>query len=504
MTRLLNSSFVQRHAILRSRKLPDMIGMALLLMATLIVVLLTISREQAFHQKHLVIADQTTDSLSHNIENALQNQLWVTRVFLLNNQELIGQLIDNPEDEALFDDINQRLGRYFIDYYTFNIIGPEGSLVAEDFDGMLGEVCLVDIHRFVASNKSAIRLHTHPRRYHYDISHSLQYGGTDYTLLVSFDFGNIARLIRDTQPHNHQTVLAIKDRDYLIEVVANGARNVLRDRNDYRMTADERKRILSENAIAGTAWHAVDLHQEHLFVDKQLMIRLENATIYAAMLLVITMIWNALRSHHAHMEHEKNLLSHHNKVIHSQKEALLEHSITDELTGLRNRRYFNEAGKMKWDMAQRSQIPLSMLMIDIDNFKSYNDTYGHPMGDECLRKVAKLMLQAYGRSDDVVSRYGGEEFAIITTKSNFSESLQQAEKLCELVRRYRIENKNSDVKPWVTISVGLVNITPNPSITLQELLSRADNALYEAKRTGKDRVVAYDYTGKQQIRASDT
>ena len=199
------------------------------------------------------------------------------------------------------------------------------------------------------------------------------------------------------------------------------------------------------------------------------------------------------------MARKQDALQHRNKEISHINRTLHKNSITDELTGLQNRRYFKEASRMQWEMAVRNHLPLTLVMVDVDFFKLYNDTYGHVAGDECLKQIARAMQDTYTRSVDIVSRYGGEEFAILTTDSSFRESLAQAEILCAAVRAKKIEHEKSTVKPWVTLSCGLVHTIPSTDMKLEDLIVSADKALYEAKQAGRNRVVAHEssYSAQQ-------
>ncbi|MDN0076991.1 PleD family two-component system response regulator [Crenobacter sp. SG2303] len=162
---------------------------------------------------------------------------------------------------------------------------------------------------------------------------------------------------------------------------------------------------------------------------------------------------------------------------------------SDGLTGLANRRYFDEYLNAEWRRARRQQMPFSVLMIDVDNFKLYNDSYGHIAGDIVLKKVADALLNAIGRSTDLVARFGGEEFAILlpNTPSDGAELL--AEKARHAVETLAISCVPSDSGQVVTISVGGATLIPDHDDAALNLIEAADLALYEAKRLGKNRVV---------------
>lgn len=178
----------------------------------------------------------------------------------------------------------------------------------------------------------------------------------------------------------------------------------------------------------------------------------------------------------------------------------------DPMTGVANRRALTEALASEWQRAARSRAPLSILMIDVDHFKAFNDRYGHLAGDECLRKVAKALARTATRATDLVARYGGEEFAVLLPATGRTEALAIAEKLRLAVRKLSIVHAASGVATVVTISIGVATLRahgtprgdePGPAGAqsraereCDELLHQADQALYEAKESGRDAVRA--------------
>jgi diguanylate cyclase (GGDEF)-like protein len=169
---------------------------------------------------------------------------------------------------------------------------------------------------------------------------------------------------------------------------------------------------------------------------------------------------------------------------------LKELSLHDALTGLPNRRQFDQTLEMEWNRAMRTGRPLSLLMVDVDCFKDLNDRYGHPAGDLCLSKVASALRGALRRAGESVNRYGGEEFAAILPEVDIEGALSVAESMREAVLSLRIPHEASTVKPFVTASVGVATIVPLPKSWPAELVAAADDALYRAKRNGRDRVEA--------------
>ncbi len=159
-----------------------------------------------------------------------------------------------------------------------------------------------------------------------------------------------------------------------------------------------------------------------------------------------------------------------------QKELYQELAIQDGLTGIYNRRYLDEVLRREVERAKRYNQPLSLLMIDLDNFKKYNDTYGHVAGDELLKKTANFLVEAI-RSVDMVFRYGGEEFTIFLPNTLKQGGVEVAKRIVNLARQNLA----------VTISLGM-SCVPEDAQTMEDLIKKADAALYQAKQTGKDRV----------------
>lgn len=166
-------------------------------------------------------------------------------------------------------------------------------------------------------------------------------------------------------------------------------------------------------------------------------------------------------------------------------------SSIDSLTGLYNRRYFNEAYQKEWLSASRSQVSLAVLMLDIDNFKKYNDTYGHLQGDKCLQSVAEAVRKAVKRPRDMVARYGGEEFVIILTETDANGAYCIAEQAHTNVRELKIEHSTSLPVQIVSVSIGVAAMIPYYTNHPEELLNMADEALYRSKSNGRNCISLY-------------
>ena len=174
-------------------------------------------------------------------------------------------------------------------------------------------------------------------------------------------------------------------------------------------------------------------------------------------------------------------------------EGLKKMSMIDVLTGLFNRRFFNENYLKEWHQACRSKTSLAMLMVDIDYFKKYNDTYGHLRGDDCLVAVAKEIQQIVKRPRDLVARFGGEEFMVLLPETDTHGAEQVAERILNGIRRLALEHRASAIQPYVTVSVGVAAAFPDDE-SMNELLNRVDQALYQAKNQGRNCYRVYQET----------
>ena len=163
-------------------------------------------------------------------------------------------------------------------------------------------------------------------------------------------------------------------------------------------------------------------------------------------------------------------------------------SATDALTGIANRRRFDELLQSEWIRAARVQQPLALAMVDVDHFKPYNDHYGHQAGDETLRQVASTLAATVCRTGDLVARYGGEEFAFIAPLTEAESAVAMAQKVCEAIQALRLAHSQSPLG-HLTVSVGVAVVVPHEDDSPQDLIARADWALYQAKAQGRNRVV---------------
>jgi diguanylate cyclase (GGDEF)-like protein len=166
-------------------------------------------------------------------------------------------------------------------------------------------------------------------------------------------------------------------------------------------------------------------------------------------------------------------------------------STTDGLTGIPNRRMFDELSMREWRRCERMKKPVALVMLDIDNFKLFNDEYGHQAGDDCLRAVAAQVLRAAPRAADLAARYGGEEFVLVLGETDADGARWVAENIRQHVNELGILHATPQRR--VTISCGVAAVMPKAGLSLEVLLRTADHALYQAKAEGRDKVVVLEY-----------
>lgn len=169
--------------------------------------------------------------------------------------------------------------------------------------------------------------------------------------------------------------------------------------------------------------------------------------------------------------------------LHKKLERL---SFQDCLTGISNRRMFDQTLANEWARAQRNQTPISLIMIDVDFFKEYNDQYGHLKGDDCLKKIAANLEKQAKRPSDLASRYGGEEFTLLLPETDLQQAIQVIEQCFQSIKELHIEHKSSVISGYITISAGLSHMTPNQDLDATQLIEQADKMLYRAKKANRN------------------
>ena len=174
-------------------------------------------------------------------------------------------------------------------------------------------------------------------------------------------------------------------------------------------------------------------------------------------------------------------------ALQKELEAL---SFKDGLTGIANRRQFDTSLAREWESARQSQQPLSLLLIDVDHFKQYNDLYGHLQGDTCLTEIAQTLRLALVGPRDLAARYGGEEFVLVLPETDAAGAQRVAERCLRLIDKLALPHAQNPHGQRVTVSIGMGTFTPDPGAEPQDALRAVDQQLYRAKQEGRNRIAA--------------
>ena len=204
--------------------------------------------------------------------------------------------------------------------------------------------------------------------------------------------------------------------------------------------------------------------------------------IIIAVLIISYYVFKSIQDDHTELEVTTKKLKRANKKLENV-------SYTDVLTGLHNRRYFNYVYDRELKRAKRSNTYITFMMLDIDYFKQYNDAYGHLEGDLALKSVANILKDTLKRPSDYVFRLGGEEFGVLLSETDESNSAKLAREICDAVRGEKIKHRDSEISEYITISIGVVCCIADDALDDEVLISRADEMLYEAKESGRDRYI---------------
>ena len=249
------------------------------------------------------------------------------------------------------------------------------------------------------------------------------------------------------------------------------------------------KTLSRKLALRNKLWHNDELDQLASGVNKlqdRLAAQLDQQTQYEGELA-------------RHRDHLAELVGERTRALEAANRKLDALSRRDALTGLPNRRHFDECKAVEFRRALRTGQALSLLLCDIDHFKRFNDTYGHAAGDDCLRRVGEAIAACFTRASDVAARVGGEEFAVLLPGLDAAGACGHAERLKAAVLALEIAHKASDVAACVTVSIGVAALDPRQMADFDALYHGADVALYEAKRAGRNRVERW--TGEERCDA---
>lgn len=202
--------------------------------------------------------------------------------------------------------------------------------------------------------------------------------------------------------------------------------------------------------------------------------------------------WFMMRVSSFEMEDKNYFVIAHQNITERKlaEEAVRELAGLDSLTNMANRRTFDNFLHEEWKRCSRLNKPISLAIVDLDYFKLLNDTYGHQSGDECLIRIGSLLKDFTSRPSDICARYGGEEFALVWGDTSLEQAKSLSTKLLKKIADLNIDNRNSPTESYLTASIGLAEMIPSVGVEESELISKADERLYRAKISGRNRVVS--------------
>lgn len=233
------------------------------------------------------IAKASTSSLAHQISVFISEQNRQVTLFAQFNTQLLEQYIENPDDEKIENLLVSRIITRFPDFYAFTISDNNGNLYLENFGEKIGKLCENDIKQFSKSKSYLSQIHPGPSRYHFDVM--ALFANNSKILFISFAPTILSRIIKNTEIPGHTLMLAIKNNKTLIEITALGARNKI-SRDDYRLNAEEEKRILHSEIVPSTKWTAIDLQQKDYFLDQKLKIFWQAIIAFGTFVLFIIIV----------------------------------------------------------------------------------------------------------------------------------------------------------------------------------------------------------------------
>lgn len=444
----------------------------------------TVERQRSFMTNQLYFGEKAAANASDAVQAALSNRKRFVQLFVEDKIEIINVLVADPENEQLFNYIKQGLLRYIPDLFTINLTNDQGQLLVSDFEGFTGGMCLNDIELFSESGRHSPRVHPNHVLYHYDVLERFEFKEKEYVFFASFGLNEIAKALKHASPKGHKLILARDiDSDYLIEVSELGSRDKIKDRVDFRMTDEELSRVLSKTKIENTQWTVLDVIEESQVELFNVGLIKQNIIVFFIFTLLLIIVRYFIVAK----------ILRQSRRIQNLNQDLQELVLIDGLTGLYNKSYLNTQLEKEWSRALRDKKKITVMLIDIDHFKLYNDNYGHVEGDKCLQEVALVIMETFQRENDFVSRFGGEEFCVVLNdqSADAPAPAELASKVHTLLKERNIAHEFSPTAPHVTISIGIASVVPNIEVISEWVVNKADGALYKAKHEGRN-TTCYD------------
>ncbi len=475
------------------RRLPHR-GLVPLLLLTALAGLLLLwviqNRYQDFVTYQENLAKNHVTSVAQEIKLYLEERRHVARLFTQEQGELLSRLVAHPDDRALRKQLAKRIRDYFPSMHRFNLGDPRGNVLLSGESQGVGDACRADILYYARHRRPAdIYIHDGPLGRHIDILDSSPPGENEqaHVFFVSIDAESIRTLLARIVAPDHELLLLRSDQPGRVEL-ASGLRqwqhgDVLDD------TA--RGHILHAVDIPGTRWKLADMVSPGLFSSHRAALYRDAIAVFAFFLVMAMLLMARVYREEGRRRVAEQALARLNRDLDRQVKArtreletsrrqLLYQATHDALTGLINRREFEQRLHAVIERTKRGESRGCLLYLDLDQFKVVNDTAGHTAGDELLRQIARLMQDVVGE-EHTLARLGGDEFGVILENVDREEVLRLTRSLHAAIRGYHFHWEDRLYR--IGISIGGVPLDEESGDAVQ-VMSRADAACYESKERG--------------------
>jgi diguanylate cyclase (GGDEF)-like protein len=455
--------------------LPPLYAAATWLFAVLLIGIFALQSWQDWQHAN---QQQTTEALRSSrytaqiIQRALQEQRRMLNLFIQVHRSAIDSLIAQPQKVEPYTQIAQTMQQFFPTAFAFTLADKTGTPLIDDFDGLVGDICQQNIQHFAhAGSGQPVFIHPHPAVYHYDL---MQRVG-EYIFFISFKPDELIHALRENATLG-QRLFLLKGMTRLIELGPEGTR--LQMQREIRLSAQEETALLVRLPLQGSDWRLVALPDLDMIAQqKHRVLASFIARSIGILLLTALALWFLRFESRRRERAEATALS------------MQRLSNTDALSGLPNRRALDDALTREWQWMERCGQALTVMMVDVDHFKLYNDHFGHLQGDAAIRAMAEVLTGVANRPRDMVGRFGGEEFLVLLPFTPVQAGPHLADNMHAALRSRALPHPSSPTSPLLSISIGMVCATPGLTGTAAELLELADRALYAAKASGRNKTV---------------
>ena len=483
----ISMSFKVNNPLL-NKNIVNSFSYSMLVVLLLMLLWIVYDKHNVFIQNKKDVAYTAVTNTKDAIQAGLETKKRILDNFVDDHRNEILRLIVNPADKALFKFLHKKLKKQLPDLFTINIFKEDDGLITQ-VDNFVGQLCKQDLEDYLVVSNHIKRTHPSDVLYHYDEISSVKYKDDLYLFFSSFSLQEIATVVQHSTPEGHNIVIVSDVGKGNIEITAEGVRDPSLTKTQPIVTDMDSEQIISRINIPGTKWMVVDVQDDSEVSEHLYSLLLPAVLVYflvASIILFMRSILNGSFELLNSMNSELMLI---NKEVVGLNKELEVLSLTDSLTGLYNRRYFDHQFTKEWNRALRNGYELSVMIFDIDYFKKYNDHYGHVEGDKCLIKVATILKSFFNRSNEFVARYGGEEFVAVLN-CNKNRCLDISDSIHKKLADACIEHAKTDASV-VTVSIGVTSKIPVKEEDSLDMVNRADEALYRAKNKGRNKTEFY-------------